>query len=145
MPYQSINPATGEPLQKFEEHTDDQMTKALAAADAVYRTSWSMAAYKERAKYIGKAAALMLEQKELLARLATLEMGKRIAESRGEVELSASILKYYADNAEKFLAQRSLNSTIGYAHIEYSPSACSSAFSPGTILITNSLVLPAPI
>jgi succinate-semialdehyde dehydrogenase / glutarate-semialdehyde dehydrogenase len=79
MPYQSINPAAGEPLQKFEEHTDDQMTKALAAADAVYRKSWSMAAYKERAKYIGKAAALMLEQKELLARLATLEMGKRIA------------------------------------------------------------------
>jgi succinate-semialdehyde dehydrogenase / glutarate-semialdehyde dehydrogenase len=121
MPYQSVNPATGEVLQNFDEHTDDQMMKALAAADATYRKSWSIAPYKERAKYIGEAAALMLEQKETLARLATLEMGKRIAESRGEVELSASILKYYADNAEKFLAHRALSSTVGDAHIEYSP------------------------
>ena len=63
----------------------------------------------------------MLEQKEKFARLATLEMGKRIAESRGEVELSASILKYYADNAETFLAPRPLNSIAGEAYIEYSP------------------------
>ena len=86
MPYQSVNPATGEVLQKFEERTDAQMMKALAAADATYRESWSIAPYKERAEYIGKAAALMLEQKEALARIATLEMGKRIAESRGEVK-----------------------------------------------------------
>lgn len=121
MTYQSVNPATGEVLQKFEEHTDDQMMQALVVADAAYRQSWSIASYTERAKYIGKAAALMLEQKEALARIASLEMGKRIAESRGEVELSAAILKYYADNAEKFLAQRGLRSSIGDAHIEYSP------------------------
>jgi succinate-semialdehyde dehydrogenase/glutarate-semialdehyde dehydrogenase len=121
MPYQSINPATGEVLQKFEEHTDDQMMNALAAADSIYRESWSAATYRERAKYIGKAAALMLEQKEILARTATLEMGKRITESRGEVEVSATILKYYADNAEKFLAARALDSSVKDAHIEYSP------------------------
>jgi succinate-semialdehyde dehydrogenase/glutarate-semialdehyde dehydrogenase len=121
MPYQSVNPATGEVLQVFKEHTDQQMMDALAAADKTYREIWSTAPYKERAKYIGKAAALMLEQKEALARLATIEMGKRIAEGRGEVELSAAILKYYADNAEKFLAPRELNSVMGDAHIEYSP------------------------
>ena len=76
---------------------------------------------RDRAKIVGKAASLMLEQKEKFARLATLEMGKRIAESRGEVELSASILKYYADNAEKFLAPRPLKSIAGEAYIEYSP------------------------
>jgi succinate-semialdehyde dehydrogenase/glutarate-semialdehyde dehydrogenase len=63
----------------------------------------------------------MLDQKEVLARTATLEMGKRITESRGEVGLSAAILKYYADNAENFLAERPLDSTIRDAHIEYSP------------------------
>jgi succinate-semialdehyde dehydrogenase/glutarate-semialdehyde dehydrogenase len=108
-------------MQKFEEHTDNQMMQALAAADRVYRESWSVAPYKERAKRIGKAAALMLEQKEILARIATLEMGKRISESRGEVELSAAIVKYYADNAEKFLADRALDSSVKDAHIEYSP------------------------
>jgi succinate-semialdehyde dehydrogenase/glutarate-semialdehyde dehydrogenase len=121
MPYQSVNPATGEVLQVFKEHTDQQMMDALAAADKTYREIWSTAPYKERAKYIGKAAALMLEQKEALARLATIEMGKRIAEGRGEVELSAAILKYYADNAENFLAPRELNSVMGDAHIECSP------------------------
>jgi succinate-semialdehyde dehydrogenase/glutarate-semialdehyde dehydrogenase len=121
MSYQSVNPATGEVLRKFEDHTDDQMMKALAAADSVYRKSWSVASYKERAKYIAKAAALMLEQKELLAQTATLEMGKRISESRGEVELTAAIVKYYADNAEKFLADRAMDSTVKDAHIECSP------------------------
>jgi succinate-semialdehyde dehydrogenase/glutarate-semialdehyde dehydrogenase len=48
-------------------------------------------------------------------------MGKRIGESRGEVDLSASILQYYADNAETFLARRPLKSTAGEAYIEYSP------------------------
>ena len=48
-------------------------------------------------------------------------MGKRIAEGRGEVELSAAILSYYAENAEKFLAPRQLNSVMGDAHIECSP------------------------
>jgi succinate-semialdehyde dehydrogenase/glutarate-semialdehyde dehydrogenase len=64
MPYQNVNPATGEVLQKFEEHTDDQMMNALAAADSIYRESWSAATYRERARYIGKAAALMLDQKK---------------------------------------------------------------------------------
>lgn len=121
MPYQSVNPATGELLQVFPEHTDQQMLDALAAADKTYREVWSASSYKERAKYIARAAALMLEQKEELARLATIEMGKRIEESRGEVEISSAILKYYADNAAKFLAPRELNSSMGDAHIEYSP------------------------
>jgi succinate-semialdehyde dehydrogenase/glutarate-semialdehyde dehydrogenase len=121
MPYQSVNPATGQLSQKFEEPSYQQMMDALAAADRTYREFWSVAPYKERAGYIGKAARLMLEQKESLARLATIEMGKRIAESRGEVEISAAILDYYAKNAEKFLAPRELNSVMGDAHIEFSP------------------------
>jgi succinate-semialdehyde dehydrogenase/glutarate-semialdehyde dehydrogenase len=119
--YQSVNPATGELLKVYPEHTNQQMLDALAAADRAYRDFWSSTPYKERAKCIGGAATLMLKQKEALARLVTIEMGKRIAESRGEVELSASILQYYADNAEKFLAPRELKSTMGDAHIENSP------------------------
>src|SRR5258708_12458234 len=113
MPYQTDNPATGELLQVFQEHTDQQMLDAWAAADKTYREVWSTAPYKERAKYIGRAAALMLEQKEELARLATIEMGKRIEESRGEEEISATILNYYAANTHKFLAARDLHPLMG--------------------------------
>jgi succinate-semialdehyde dehydrogenase/glutarate-semialdehyde dehydrogenase len=121
MAYQSVNPFNGEVLRTFDEHSDQQMELMLAAADRTFREVWSKKPIRERARVIGKAASLMLEQKEKFARLATLEMGKRIAESRGEVDLSASILKYYADHAEKFLAPRPLDSIAGEAYIEYSP------------------------
>src|SRR5580658_11103981 len=121
MAYQSVNPSNGEVLRTFEEHTDQQMEKMLAAADKTFREIWSGKPVRERAKIIGKAASLMRDQNEKFARLTTLEMGKRIAEGRGEVELSASILQYYADNAEKFLAPRPIPSIAGEAHIEYSP------------------------
>jgi succinate-semialdehyde dehydrogenase/glutarate-semialdehyde dehydrogenase len=121
MAYQSVNPFNGEVMRTFDQHTDQQMEQMLVTADRTFREVWSRKPVSERARVIGKAASLMLEQKEKFARLATLEMGKRIAESRGEVELSASILKYYADNAETFLAPRPLNSIAGEAYIEYSP------------------------
>ena len=121
MAYQTVNPSTGELLRTFEEHTDQQMEEMLATADRTFREVWSRKSVRDRTKVIGKAASLMLDQKEKFARFATLEMGKRIAEARGEVELSASILQYYADNAEIFLAQRPLKSIAGEAHIEYSP------------------------
>ena len=120
MSYRSVNPATGEVLKIFTEHTDEQMMNALATADKAFRT-WPARPFSERSEIIGRSAQILLEKKEELARLATLEMGKRIAESRGEVELSAAILNYYAQNAEKLLAPRELNSVMGDAHIECSP------------------------
>ncbi len=121
MDYQSVNPANGEILRSFDQHTDEQMRSALATADNTYRSVWSKMAISDRAKIVGRAAALMLERKESLARLSTLEMGKRISEGRSEVELSAAILQYYADNAETFLSPQIIESKIGDARLEYSP------------------------
>lgn len=121
MSYKSVNPATGEVLMTFTEHTDQEMFDALSQAENTFREVWSKHPYSKRARIIAKAAALILERKEELAGLATLEMGKRIAEARGEVELSASILQYYADNAETFLAPCNIGSTTGDAHIECFP------------------------
>jgi acyl-CoA reductase-like NAD-dependent aldehyde dehydrogenase len=69
------------------------MMDALAAADKAF-VSWAARPIEERAKIISRAAQLLLERKSELAKLATLEMGKRIAESRGEVDLSAAILQF---------------------------------------------------
>ena len=108
MAYQTVNPSTGELQRTFDEHTDQQMEEMLATADRTFREVWSRKSVRDRAKVIGKAASLMLDQKEKFARLATLEMGKRIAEARGEVELreSASILQYYADTMQKHFWHR---------------------------------------
>jgi succinate-semialdehyde dehydrogenase/glutarate-semialdehyde dehydrogenase len=120
MSYVSVNPATGEVLRTFTEHTDGEMWDALTIANQAFRP-WASRPFSERSKIIGRSAHLLLEKKEELARLATLEMGKRIAESRGEVELSASIMQHFADNAESFLAPKIINSAMGDARLEYSP------------------------
>src|ERR1700736_4942612 len=83
VPYRSVNPATGEVLKTFTEHTDQEMMDALAKADNAF-VSWAARPIEERAKIIARAAQLLLKQKSELARLVTVEMGKRIAESRGE-------------------------------------------------------------
>jgi succinate-semialdehyde dehydrogenase/glutarate-semialdehyde dehydrogenase len=120
VPYRSVNPATGEVLKTFTEHTDQEMMNALATADKAF-VSWATRPIEDRAKVISRAAQLLLERKSELAKLATLEMGKRIAESRGEVELSAAILQYFADHAAEFLAPKPLRSAMGDAHLEFSP------------------------
>ena len=120
MAYPSVNPATGEVLKSFPEHTDEQMWSALAKADKAFQ-AWAARPFSDRSKIIGRSAQILLEKKEELSRLATLEMGKRIAESRGEVELSASIMQHFADNAESFLAPKKVNSAMGDARLEYSP------------------------
>src|ERR1700677_2658738 len=120
VPYRSVNPATGEVLKTFAQHTDQEMMEALATADKAF-VSWAALPIGERAKIISRAAQLLLERKSEMAKLATLEMGKRIAESRGEVELSAAILQYFADNAAEFLAPKTIKSAMGDAHLEFSP------------------------
>src|ERR1700677_82137 len=120
VPYRSVNPATGEVLKTFAQHTDQEMMEALATADKAF-VSWAALPIGERAKIISRAAQLLLERKSEMAKLATLEMGKRIAESRGEVDLSAAILQYFSDNAARFLAPKAIKSAMGDAHLEFSP------------------------
>ena len=120
MSYQSINPFDGKILKTFETLSDSQLETKLAAAAACFKT-WKYKTYKERAVIVAKAAEMMKAHVDEFAKLATLEMGKRIDEARGEVNFSSNILDYYAKNAEKFLAPEKLHPTHGEAHMESSP------------------------
>jgi succinate-semialdehyde dehydrogenase/glutarate-semialdehyde dehydrogenase len=120
MSYESINPYNGKHLKSFDILTDAQLEKALITADTCFKT-WKHKSYRERAVIVDKAAALMHAHVDSFARLATLEMGKRIDEARGEVNFSGNILAYYAKNAEKFLAPEKLHPVRGEAHMESSP------------------------
>lgn len=120
MAYQSLNPATGELLKVFEETTNEQLEGKLSAAAECFAI-WRDKSYAERAVIIARVANLMLERKEALATTMTIEMGKRIADARAEVEFSSAILTYYAKNAERFLAPIALHPTKGEAHLESSP------------------------
>ena len=120
MTYQSVNPYNGETTKTFEELTDAQLETALATAQSCFET-WRHTSYAERATIVARASDLMSGRIDELARTMTLEMGKRISEARGEVEFSARILAYYAENAERFLAPVELHPTVGRAHMESSP------------------------
>jgi len=120
MEYESVNPFDGKTLKTFLEFTDPQLEQKLATAQACYDI-WRLKSYAERAVVVAKASKLMQAQVDRFARLATLEMGKRIDEARGEVQFSADILGYYAKNAERFLAPVQLKPSIGRAHMESSP------------------------
>jgi len=120
MEYESVNPFDGKTLKTFVALTDEQLEKKLVGAQTCYET-WRHKTYAERAVIVAKAAAIMREKCDEFAKLATLEMGKRIGEARGEVLFSSDILAYYAKNAERFLAPVKLNPTVGTAHMESSP------------------------
>ena len=120
MTYESVNPNTGKLVKSFEHLNSVQLEKALTTAESCFQ-NWKHTSFAERAAIIDKAATLMRAHVDDFAKLATLEMGKRIDEARGEVKFSADILAYYAKNAESFLAPAKLHPKIGEAHMESSP------------------------
>jgi len=116
----SINPATGETLASFEEPDAVAVDKALArAADA--QRGWRRKSAAERARLLGTVAAVLRKHKEEWARLATLEMGKPIAEARAEVEKCAVTADYYAANAPKMLDDVRVASNATDSRVVFDP------------------------
>lgn len=89
-----------------------------------------------------RAAALMLERTDELAKLITVEMGKLLAHSAGEVALSAAILDYYADHAQAFLVPEQLTSPGTYSVVESCPVGVLLGIELGITRITRSPASP---
>ena len=87
--------------------SDDAVRDVVAASATAYR-SWRATDQAERRELLTRVAQQHRDHAEEFAELLTLEMGKPIAQARGEVELSAQIYQYYADNLEKFMADEPL-------------------------------------
>ena len=121
MAYQSINPYNGQLIKSFDAIDDTQLEHKLKAAQACFDQVWRHKSFAERKAVLSRAAALMRERTQDFAQLITLEMGKLIAQSEGEVKLSAAILDYYAEHAESFLAPEKLTTAKGDAVVESSP------------------------
>jgi len=120
MAIRSVNPYNNQVLKTFEEFSDGQVDELVARAHATYR-SWRETGFGERSEYLFRVAKEMQKRMQELAGLATLEMGKRIRESVGELKLSASIVEYYAANGEKFLQPQKIDARYGEAEIHYEP------------------------
>ncbi|MHC5794932.1 NAD-dependent succinate-semialdehyde dehydrogenase [Lacisediminihabitans sp. FW035] len=102
MTYQTINPYTNEVVATFPDATKEEVEAAIAAAHEAF-LSWRETAFSTRTAFLAKAAELLRADKRRYAELLTLEMGKVIAEAEAEVDLSADILQYYADQGGSLL------------------------------------------
>ena len=120
MSIQSINPATGEVIETFEPFTQEQIDQALDRAQETFR-QWRTTSYDERAALVREIGKTMRAQKERLAKIITLEMGKPIAEAEAEVEKCAWNCDFYAEEARTFLANEPAPSTAQESYVAFRP------------------------
>jgi succinate-semialdehyde dehydrogenase / glutarate-semialdehyde dehydrogenase len=106
--YAVVDPATGDVVREYPTATDAQIEQALAAAAGAYRGWSKKSTLAQRAALIRKVAALHTERREQLAEIIVREMGKPLDQALGEVDFSAAIYEFYADNAETFLADEQI-------------------------------------
>lgn len=116
----SINPATEAVLAEYEDHNSEQIEQRLATA-AQAQAQWARTPLDQRLALFGRAAQVLRERKAELALLITLEMGKPLVESLGEIEKSAWNLEFYAQAAPGFLADTVVPSGASDSRIVYDP------------------------
>jgi succinate-semialdehyde dehydrogenase/glutarate-semialdehyde dehydrogenase len=116
----SVNPATGEVLKTFEPLTASQIDAKLQLAADTFET-FRKTTFAERARMMNKAANILESEKESLARLMTLEMGKTLRSAVDEAVKSAWGCRYYAENAERFMADEMIETTASRSYVHYQP------------------------
>ena len=143
MTIQSINPATEEVIETFEPHTATQINEILTTVASAQKR-WRDRSFAERAEVLRRVAALLRERKDELARAATSEMGKPITESEAEVEKCAWVCEYYAEHAERFLADEQASSTATESYVAYRPLGVLLAIMPWNFPYWQALRAAAP-
>ena len=116
----SINPCTGNLMKEYPEMNNEQIESIISKAHEAF-LKWKELSFDSRAGYMRKAAQIMLDRKQEISEVCAREMGKPMVFGDGETEVCAMILNYYADNAEKFLADRPLATPLNKAFIAYEP------------------------
>ena len=116
----TINPATGQLLKSFEPLTSAEIETKLQLAAATFPAFRSLT-FAARATLMNKAADILEADKELLARLMTTEMGKTFRSAVDEAVKCAWACRYYAENAERFLADEDVATNAKHSYVKYQP------------------------
>jgi succinate-semialdehyde dehydrogenase/glutarate-semialdehyde dehydrogenase len=116
----TVNPATGEVIKTFEPLSEAQIEQKLQLAAAAFRVH-RQTSFADRAAKMMRAAAILEQEKDECARLMTLEMGKPIKAAVGEALKCATGCRYYAENAERFLADEVIETGAKRSFIRYLP------------------------
>jgi succinate-semialdehyde dehydrogenase / glutarate-semialdehyde dehydrogenase len=120
MPIATANPATGQTVRTYEPLTHAQLEARLqCAADAYQRHRRTT--FAERAKMMARAAEILESEKEAFGRIMAAEMGKTLKSAMDEAAKSAWGCRYYADNAERFLADEVVETSASRSFVTYQP------------------------
>ena len=146
MPIATTDPRTGEVLRTFDELTDEQIEDRLAKAAAA-AASYRLTTFADRARWLNAAAQILDDRTEELAKLMTLEMGKTTKAAAAEVTKCASVLRYYAENAESILADEPVDGALvnaSKAYARYLPLGVVLAIMPWNFPLWQAMRFAAP-
>jgi succinate-semialdehyde dehydrogenase/glutarate-semialdehyde dehydrogenase len=120
MPIATLNPATGELIKSFDGHSQAEIDARIRKAVETFRKH-RLTPFSDRAAKMKRAGELLIERKEELGKLMTLEMGKPIKAAIAEAEKCATACMYYVEHAEGILATRSVPTKDGEAFVHFQP------------------------
>jgi succinate-semialdehyde dehydrogenase/glutarate-semialdehyde dehydrogenase len=116
----TINPATGELLKSFEPHSGAEIEERLRLAAEAFRAH-RRTSLPARGETLLRVAELLERRKERYSRLITTEMGKPVAAAARELEKGARACRYYAAEAERFLAAEHVRTAARESYVRYDP------------------------
>ena len=138
----TVNPATGEEISKFTPMDRDQVFQLVGKAKRAF-PEWKKD-YGKRRSYVYNLVEYLKKNKTELAKIATLEMGKPLKESIGEVEKCAWALEFYADHGDSFLADEVLNTDARKSFLTFEPLGVIGSIMPWNFPYWQALRFAAP-
>ncbi|TVR33603.1 MAG: NAD-dependent succinate-semialdehyde dehydrogenase [Balneolaceae bacterium] len=120
MTLKSINPHNGKEIATYSEHTEKEINDILEKSRVAFE-SWREVPVKERCKLLVNAGGVLRNNVEKYAKTMTLEMGKPISEARGEINKCAWVCDFYAENAERFLADEIIETDATESFVSHDP------------------------
>ena len=116
----TVNPATGETLKSFEPLSEKEIEEKIGRAADAFR-DYRRTPFAERSKMMVRAAEILETEKERFGRLMTMEMGKPLKAAIQEAEKCVWVCRYYAETAERFLADEVFETNADESYVRYQP------------------------
>ena len=120
MEFKSINPYNGKIIATYTEFSEDHLDKILEKSRIAFE-SWRQVPIRERCKLLVNAGGVLRNNVDKYAETMTLEMGKPINEAKNEIFKCAWVCEFYADNAERFLADEIIETDASESFVSHDP------------------------
>lgn len=118
MKFNTVNPATGEVMQSYEEQTFAEIAPLIEASHNKFK-QWHQTPLADRCKLLGQVGQLLLAQKNECANLITKEMGKPVRFAISEIEKCAWLCEHFATHSEKYLAPHAVKTDFSKSYVSY--------------------------